>query len=143
MSQYYDLGDRTLWNPSNGASRLFLREVAVFEAELGVPSGIGPVENDVCRVDPAALGVFVDALVDRYRRTGHAVIRTLSEGFVATMLVLAERADVAVRWEPPESDPGAEVRDLQVGLAAARVPQSSVDLALRRKAQELSGFMAV
>ncbi|WP_245985008.1 DUF6086 family protein, partial [Streptomyces tateyamensis] len=34
MSQYYNMGDETLWNPSNGASRLFLRQVAVFEEEL-------------------------------------------------------------------------------------------------------------
>lgn len=40
VSQYFDIGDRTLWNPSNGAARLFLRQAAVFEAELGLPSGV-------------------------------------------------------------------------------------------------------
>lgn len=146
MSQYYDLGDRTLWNPSNGASRLFLREVAVFEAELGLPSGLGPMENDACDVDPAALGVFADALVDRHRRTRHAVIQALSEGFVATVMVLAERAGVGVRWESAESaesDPVAPARDVQAGPAVGRLPQVSVDRALRRKAQELSRFMTV
>jgi hypothetical protein len=43
MSQYFDMGEETLWNPSNGASRLFQRQVAVFESELGLPSGIGPM----------------------------------------------------------------------------------------------------
>ncbi|MFE7268935.1 DUF6086 family protein [Streptomyces sp. NPDC057592] len=27
MSQYYKLSDQTLWNPSNGASRLFMSQV--------------------------------------------------------------------------------------------------------------------
>lgn len=43
MSQYYDLGDRSLWNPSNGASRLFMSQVTVYQAEVGLPSGIGPI----------------------------------------------------------------------------------------------------
>ncbi|MFF7023209.1 DUF6086 family protein [Streptomyces klenkii] len=29
-------------NPSNGASRLFMSQVSVYQAELGLPSGIGP-----------------------------------------------------------------------------------------------------
>ncbi|WOX17170.1 DUF6086 family protein [Streptomyces sp. N50] len=38
---YFDAGDETLWNPSNGAGRLFLRQLELFEAELKLPSGIG------------------------------------------------------------------------------------------------------
>ncbi|AWI31978.1 hypothetical protein E3E14_24525 [Streptomyces sp. ICN441] len=38
LSQNFDMGDETLWNPSNGASRMFRRQVAVFEAEPGLPS---------------------------------------------------------------------------------------------------------
>ena len=40
MSMYFELGDETLWNPSTNAGRLFMRQVEVFEAELGLPSGI-------------------------------------------------------------------------------------------------------
>lgn len=125
MSQYYDLGDETLWNPSNGAARLFHRQVALFEAELGVPSGIGPMENDECQIDPAALGPFAEALVARHGLTGHAVIRALSEGFVATVLVLAERAGAQVRWPP---DAGSSY-------------ESAVAAELRAFAGEMSGAM--
>ncbi|MEU9635820.1 DUF6086 family protein [Streptomyces tendae] len=41
MSMYFCIDGETLWNPSNGAGRLFLRQVEVFEAELNLPSGIG------------------------------------------------------------------------------------------------------
>ena len=63
MSQYYEVGGLTLWNPSSGASRLFLRQVALFEEEVGLPSGIGPMEADETEVSPALFGAFVSALM--------------------------------------------------------------------------------
>lgn len=115
MSQYFDVGDETLWNPSNGAARLFLRHVRLYEEELGVPSGFGPMENDECEIDPAVFGAYVDALLDLHDRTRHAVIDALSEGFVATVLVLAERAGVGVR-RPAAADGPEGLRDVQVPL---------------------------
>jgi hypothetical protein len=60
MSMYFELGDETLWNPSNGADRLFLRQAEVFEKELGLPSGIGQGRHrddpDTREVDPAVYG---------------------------------------------------------------------------------------
>ncbi|MGW6685577.1 DUF6086 family protein [Streptomyces sp. NPDC054961] len=122
MSQYYDVGDETVWNPSNGAARLFHAQLGVFEAELGVPSGIGPLENDACRIDPAALGVFNEALLSRHGSTGHAVIIALSQGFVATVLVLAERAGACVsQSQSPASAAGSAEggRDVRLGPRAA------------------------
>jgi len=115
MSQYFDVGDETLWNPSNGAARLFLRHVTLYEDELGVPSGIGPMENDECRIDPAALGTFVNTLLQWRDRTRHHVVDALSAGFLATAVALAERAGADVRW--PEHRVGLEERtDLQAPL---------------------------
>ncbi|WP_328936474.1 DUF6086 family protein [Streptomyces tauricus] len=102
MSQYYDLGDRTLWNPSDGASRLFMSQVTVYQAEVGVPSGIGPMEADECQIDPIAFAAFVEALLAWHANTRHAVMATLSEGFVATVLALAEKANIEVSWEAAE-----------------------------------------
>ncbi|WP_329503579.1 DUF6086 family protein [Streptomyces iakyrus] len=74
MSQYFDVGEETLWNPSHGASRLFRRQVAVFESELGFRSGIGPMVNDECQIDPVAFETFVNALLAQHRRTSHALV---------------------------------------------------------------------
>ncbi|GGL89698.1 hypothetical protein GCM10010129_36940 [Streptomyces fumigatiscleroticus] len=105
MSQFFDLGDETLWCPSTGAARLILRYVRVFEDETGVPSGLGPMENDECQIDPAAFEVFVNALLEWQEGRSHRVIDALSEGFTATVLALARRARVEVR--PPA--PGEQV----------------------------------
>ncbi|WP_030674983.1 DUF6086 family protein [Streptomyces sp. NRRL B-1347] len=103
MSQYFEMGDETLWNPSGGAARLFLRQVEVFEAELGVPSGVGPMENDESHIDPDVFGAFVNALVAHHRRTHHAVVLALTDGFLATVLALAERAGVAAEFDDEET----------------------------------------
>jgi hypothetical protein len=41
---------------------LFLRQVALFEEELALPSGIGPMEQDEAQIDPAVLEAFVEAM---------------------------------------------------------------------------------
>ncbi|MFI1584712.1 DUF6086 family protein [Embleya sp. NPDC020630] len=122
MSQYYDMGEETLWNPSNGASRLFLGQLAIFEAELRLPSGIGPMEDDECEVDPARFEVFVNSLVARHRRTQHAVMRVLAEGFVTTVLALGGRAGVDVRWDGNDDAWGDRLRDNAQRLARSMTP---------------------
>jgi hypothetical protein len=135
VSQYYDVGDETLWNPSNGASAMFLRHVALAEGELGIPSGIGPMENDEAQIDPAAFGEFVNALLARHRATRHAVMRALGEGFTATALVLAERAGVRVDWSPPA--PVGGLRDVQVPWP----DEDAWDVPLRERARALGRVM--
>jgi hypothetical protein len=117
VSQYYDMGNKTLWNPSNGASRLFLGQLAAFEAELRLPSGIGPMENDECEIDPARFDLFVNSLLAHHRRTQHAVMRALTEGFVTTVLALAGRAGVDVQWDENEDAWADQLREKAQQLA--------------------------
>ncbi|MEV5944552.1 DUF6086 family protein [Streptomyces sp. NPDC051994] len=142
MSQYYDIGDETLWNPSNGASRLFMGQVSVYQAELSLPSGIGPMQADECQIDPVLFKEFVDALLAWHRRTTHAVMAALSEGFVATVLVLAERAGIEVNWQPSGSAEGGSHKDLQVPTAPVSSETARV-AALQYKSRELGRFMVV
>ncbi|MEU2154685.1 DUF6086 family protein [Streptomyces sp. NPDC019396] len=129
MSQYFDLGDETLWNPATGVARVFLRHVALFEDELGIASGIGPMVADECQVDPVAYGAFANALLAWHRAHGHTVLVALSEGFVATALALAERARIEVRWDALDhalrEDPAtwqAELREKVAALMPAVSP---------------------
>ncbi|WP_229377357.1 DUF6086 family protein [Streptomyces sp. VRA16 Mangrove soil] len=144
---YFDIGDETLWNPSNGAGRLFLRQVEVFEAELKLPSGIGQGrycgDPDTLEVDPAVYAEFARGLVAWHCRTGHSVIRALSEGFVATAVALARRAGIEV--ELPEPEPGhvrgGVQRDVQVP-AGPRTASAAVVTALDKRAREMDSWMA-
>ncbi|MGW5679469.1 DUF6086 family protein [Streptomyces sp. NPDC003860] len=135
------VGDQTLWNPSNGASRLFMSQVSVYQAEVGLPSGIGPMQADECQIDPLVFKEFVDALLAWHGRTSHAVMAALSEGFVATVLVLAERAGIEVNWQLADATEESGLKDVQVPTA----PVTSEDawaIALQRKSRELGRFMA-
>ncbi|MFE4594621.1 DUF6086 family protein [Streptomyces laurentii] len=147
MSQYYVMDDQTLWNPSNGASRLFLRQVEVFEAELELPSGFLPLPlRDECAVDKAALAAFVDALLTRHRATSHGVLLALSEGFVAAVLVLADRAGVDVDWARLSASPDGPRRDIQVSAGTGMSAPAQGDAwmtGLRDRARELGRHMAL
>ncbi|MFD4118459.1 DUF6086 family protein [Streptomyces niveus] len=140
MSQYYDVGDRTLWNPSNGASRLFMSQVSVYQAELGLPSGIGPMQADECQIDPLVFKDFVDALLAWHQRTNHEVMAALSEGFVAAVLVLAERAGIEVNWLSAGCTEDGGLKDVQAP-AASDSSEGAWAAALQRKSRELSRFM--
>jgi hypothetical protein len=144
MSQYFDIGDETLWNPSNGTSRMFRRQVAVFEAELGLPSGIGPMENDECQISPEALETFVNALLAKHRRTSHAILLALSEGFTATVLVLAERSGIKVDWARHEATPEARLEEVQVSVVTGMSAPAHGGVwaaGLREKARALGRHM--
>ncbi|MFF3018934.1 DUF6086 family protein [Streptomyces sp. NPDC057939] len=144
MSQLFLLGDDCLWNPSNGAARLFQRHVALFEAELDLPSGIGELANDESEITPELLEVFVNALLARHRRTGHAIALALSEGFTATVLVLAERAGIRVNWALLAAGCEPPFQDVQVSAGTGlSVPVYGVAWAdgLRARARELGGRM--
>ncbi|MEV7726123.1 DUF6086 family protein [Streptomyces sp. NPDC087917] len=85
--------------------------MALFEAELGRPSGIGPMRDDECPVDPVAFRAFAQALVTRHLATRHGVLTAPSEGFVAAVLVLAERAALELAAPAPaEEASAAELR---------------------------------
>ncbi|MBC9718720.1 hypothetical protein H9Y04_39960 [Streptomyces sp. TRM66268-LWL] len=145
MSMYFDIGDETLWNPSNGAGRLFLKQVEVFEAELGPASGIGQGkywgDPDTLAIDPELYAEFTRSLVDWHCRTGHSVILALSEGFVATALALARRAGIEVEMPEPQSGHvcGGVAHDVQV----PGVPRTgTVAAALDTRAREMDRGMA-
>ncbi|MFH9686987.1 DUF6086 family protein [Streptomyces sp. NPDC017413] len=129
------MGDRTLWNPSNGASQLFTRQVALYQAELGLASGIGPMEADECQIDASAFAAYADALLAWHGVTRHAVMATLSQGFVATVLALAEKANIEVDWRAAES---AESDHLKIAGPHAK----EWTAALRQQVRELTRSLA-
>ncbi|MCT9008780.1 DUF6086 family protein [Streptomyces rhizosphaerihabitans] len=147
MSMYFELGDETLWNPSNGAGRLFLRQVEVFEAELGLPSGIGQGRHwgdpGTREVEPALYAEFVHGLVAWHCRTGHSVILALSEGFAATAVALARRAGIEVVIPEPEAGHvgGGARYDVQVPGNPRPTP-AAVAGALDMRAREMDRAMA-
>ncbi|GAA2216080.1 DUF6086 family protein [Nonomuraea monospora] len=120
MSQYYQVGEQVLWNPSNGVSALFLRSADALAPETGLPTGLSPMENDECQIDLEVFTAFVSALVERYERTNHPILHALMEGFIATALVLVQRGGAELHRSELDG-----WRDVQVSGPATRLPEGS------------------
>ena len=140
MSQYFDVGEQTLWNPSNGPGTLFVDMVKALEPLAGLPSGIGvgrwgPGDPDCHGIDLVAFTSFTDALVRRYRGSNHLILRSLMEGVIATAIVLVERGGGSV--PALTEQPGTDTRDVQAGpngLAARAQPHRLTELAAEHSA---------
>jgi hypothetical protein len=92
VSQYFQVGDQILWNPSNRVAKLFIRMADVAAEIAEQRPGIHDTGSDEYELDPVAFATFVDALTRRYLSSSHLIMRSLLEGFLATALVLVERA---------------------------------------------------
>ena len=136
MTQYYSAGELTLWNPSNGVSHVFLGQVRLFEQELGTASGLGEMFADECQVDVDEFGTFAQALLDYWGSSDHPVLHTLIDGFVSTVLALAQRAGVEVGAARSDGNR----HDVQIGGGVR--PVSATEGALRQRADGLLQFMA-
>ncbi|MFD6397166.1 DUF6086 family protein [Nocardia sp. NPDC060249] len=144
MSQYYEMDGTTLWNPSHGASRLFLNQVEFLAGELGVPSGFSPMESDVCAVTPVVLEVFLAAVLAWRGHTGHAVVQALSDGLLATLVVIAERAGITIFWAALVVRGRDEMHDVRVRLSPLPGHAGGFEWSatVREHARQLDSFMA-
>jgi hypothetical protein len=113
VSQYFQVNDLVLWNPSNRVAELFVRTSEAICPLVATPTGIGATGADAYEVDLDVFVDFVDALVKQYLSSSHPILRSLLEGFLATALVLVHRAGRTVPslYAPTGLDP----RDVSVG----------------------------
>lgn len=96
VSQYFQIEDTVLWNPSTGVARLFVLSVEAVAPAVELPSGVGAEFNDEYEIDIVTFAAFVDALVRRYYSSTHMILRTLIEGVAAVGIVMVERAGGSV-----------------------------------------------
>lgn len=113
MSQYFQVNDLVLWNPSNRVAELFVRTSEAVAPLVDVPTGIGPMRADDYEIDLDVFVAFVDALVAQYLSSSHAILRSLLEGFVATALVMVDRAGRTV--PSLQATATLDPRDVSVG----------------------------
>jgi hypothetical protein len=92
VSQYFRVGDVVLWNPSNRVAELFVRTSEAVAPLVAAPTGIGAMQADDYEVDLDVFVGFVDALTKQYLSSSHPILRSLLGGFLATTLVLVDRA---------------------------------------------------
>ncbi|WP_327290303.1 DUF6086 family protein [Streptomyces sp. NBC_01198] len=107
-----------LWRADDRVAGLFLGHAALFADFLGVPSGIGNIVNGECPVDGSLLDAFCVASLAEYGATVQGIQRALTVGFIATALVLLDRAGRPV--------PTCVAPEQQAAWAALRDQHSAV-----------------
>lgn len=135
MSQYYRAGDIVLWKPSSGVSRVLLGQVRLFEDELSLASGVGPMAADECQVEVEHFNTFAQALLTYCEASNHQVLHAMTDGLLITVLALAERAGAEVR--PSRFD--SRQHDVQGGSGQA--PSAETEDDLRQRAHAMLRFM--
>lgn len=105
MSCLFEVGDTTVWSPSNTIARLFKGQADAVAAAFHVTSGLGEIIEDECAVDLPAFEKFVAEAVRQYGHATHPILRSLTVSVIATASVLVERAD----GQLPEVEPDQAV----------------------------------
>jgi hypothetical protein len=107
VSQYFQVGDLVLWNPSNTVAQLFARMTEAMVPVAGCPSGVGPdIGQDEYQIDPDTFAAFVDALTIRYLSTNHPILTAMLEGYLPAAVVMVQRSgrDVPALGQPIARD---------------------------------------
>jgi hypothetical protein len=107
----------------------------LFEDELSLASGVGPIEADECQVEVEQFRTFAQALLTWRGASNHPILHALTDGFVITVLALAERAGTEVRRSRFD---GCQ-HDVQLGSGQA--PSIETEDELRQRAHAMLRFM--
>ncbi|MFJ2605659.1 DUF6086 family protein [Streptomyces sp. NPDC087425] len=87
-----DLPGRYLWCADAEVAQAFVGTAEVFSQVFGVPSGVGDPVDGVCFIDFQDFSALCEVAVQRFSGTREGILRSLLLGFVATSLVLIDRA---------------------------------------------------
>ena len=86
MSYSFCADTEIIWDPALRVGKLYLGQARAVAEVLDVPSGLTPLINGTCRVDPEAFGAFVLQFQAWYLKSSHDVFRAMAQG-VLTMSV--------------------------------------------------------
>jgi len=83
---------RDIWCPNADIARAFKGSSEVFSGVYCVESGVGDLVDGECVIDFREFRDFSAVTVDRFTRSDQGILRSLTLGFIATSLVLIDRA---------------------------------------------------
>ena len=103
--QSSDMPGRDIWCPTADVALAFIGTAETFSHVYAVESGVGEPVDGECVIDFADFGALSAAAVHRFSTSDQGILRSLSLGFIATSLVLIDRAG---RPAPAMSGPDQE-----------------------------------
>jgi uncharacterized protein DUF6086 len=116
VSYVFDIGNATVWSPALRIGSLFVTMAESLAAWKGTPSGLSAMASDYYEIDSDVFSTFVQTLA-RDDSAAHEIFGALTHGFIATCLVMLDRAGVPM----PQLGSGAEAIIQLTGTVAARM----------------------
>ncbi|MET7374396.1 DUF6086 family protein [Micromonospora arida] len=116
MSYPFQTAQTPVWDPALRVGQVYLGQARSVAEVVGVPSGLTPLRNGSCDLDPATFATFVDRLLRFYNEGRHPTLAQLLRGVLLVSLVLLQRAG----GSPPP--PGSAALDALLAEAAALEP---------------------
>ncbi|MET7987880.1 MULTISPECIES: DUF6086 family protein [unclassified Streptomyces] len=83
---------RVIWCPEAEVAHAFKGSSDVYSGLYGTSSGVGQLVAGECVIDFRDFRKFSEVAVDRFTTSDQGILRSLSLGFIATALVLIDRA---------------------------------------------------
>jgi hypothetical protein len=96
MSYVFEIDDTTVWSPSLRIGELYVGLAECLAGLVQCDSGLSKLANDYYIVDVGGFGAFLESLLSE-RSSGHAIFDALTRGFLATSLVMLDRAAKPLR----------------------------------------------
>ncbi|MGC4896851.1 DUF6086 family protein [Micromonospora sp. DT31] len=116
MSYPFQSTGTPLWDPALRVGEVYLGQAHSVADVLGVPSGLTPLRNGTCDLDPETFAAFVEHLLRFHNKGRHQSLSRMLHGVLVVSLVLMGRAGC------PPPPPGGEVRDALLAEASALEP---------------------
>lgn len=87
-----DMPGRDIWRPDAEVAHAFKGSSDVFSGIYRTDSGVGSLAAGECVVDFERFRKLSEVAIDRFTASDQGILRSLSLGFIATALVLIDRA---------------------------------------------------
>jgi hypothetical protein len=91
VSYPFHLSGVQVWDPALTVGKLFLAQADGIAGILDVPSGLTPLRDGTCAVDPERFPGFAAELGRRYFASQHPVLLALAHGVLIVCFVILRR----------------------------------------------------
>ncbi|WP_406444074.1 DUF6086 family protein [Streptomyces sp. NBC_01613] len=81
-----------LWEPQESIARLFRGHFETVAGLIDAPAGFADLPDGDCVIGIHGLEKFCELAITEYHRSNQGIFRSLTVGFIATALVLLDRA---------------------------------------------------
>ncbi|GAA0374713.1 DUF6086 family protein [Streptomyces blastmyceticus] len=119
MSYMFELGDETIWSPTNRVGQLYIGMLRATADVLEQPTGLDAVSEDLYDIDLSAFSSLVRRMLSVRTESVHPYMWRLLDGVLPICVAMVERAGgTVIATTEEEAAYLAEVHAMDLPMAA-------------------------